>query len=169
SDPSAQRSPRHAERVASPNYVSHSARGSRGRQSTGLGLARSLLGVVVRSTRAGVPKGSVPAFVCLRARAAVVSEAAGWVNTPRQGRAPPSGRRLRPPPPRVLKYSPWKNHTKRKGQAHRSVSLPGSSHSRPSWEGAAAKLCTEQPQEHQTVFTAETEKQADAALHSNED
>ena len=101
---SAQGSPRPAEperRVASPNYVSHSARGSRGRQGSGLGLARSLLGVVVRSARAGVPKGSVPAFVCLRARAAVVSEAAGWVSTPRRGRAPPSGRRLRPPPPRV--------------------------------------------------------------------
>ena len=89
-------------RVASPNYVSHSARGSRGRHGTGLGRARSLLGVVVRSARAGVPKGSVPAFVCLRARAAAVSEAAGWVSPPRRGGAPPSGRRLRPPPPRVL-------------------------------------------------------------------
>lgn len=46
------------------------------------GLSRSLLGVVVRSARAGAAVGSAPAFVCLRARAAAVSEAAGRVSEP---------------------------------------------------------------------------------------
>lgn len=57
-----------------------------------LRLARSLLGVVVRTARAGAAEGLLSAFVCLRARAAAVSEAAGRVRMPERGWAPPAGR-----------------------------------------------------------------------------
>lgn len=68
------------------------------------GPARSLLGVVVWSARAGAAAGSALAFVYLRARAAVVSEAAGRVSAPRRVGAMPACRRSRalraPLPPR---------------------------------------------------------------------
>ena len=98
-----QRSPRPAVQVASPNYVSHSARGSRGRQGTGLGLARSLLGVVVRSTRAGVPRGSVPAF-CLSAGVRGCGEWGRWLGQYTQTRQGPA---FRPPPPTPTPSRPW--------------------------------------------------------------
>lgn len=56
------------------------------------GLARSLLGVVVWSARASAAAGSARAFVCLRARAAAVSVAAGRVLAPGRGGAEPVGR-----------------------------------------------------------------------------
>lgn len=59
------------------------------------GSARSLLGVVVQCSSAGVAVGSAPAFVYLRAHAAVVSEATVWVKAPGRVGSMPACRRPR--------------------------------------------------------------------------